>query len=85
MVDKFDDNLHYKAGDMYTSDSNVYEITGHKPCSECYLSRLDKCEGKAIFTQVKSKCSYDVCGIRKMSDGIFEKMYKKVEMTNIRW
>jgi hypothetical protein len=85
MVDEFDDNLHYKVGDIYAVGMNMYKITGHKPCSECYISRLNECAGKAIFTHLESKCPYEVCGIRKMGDGIFEKMYTKVEMTNVRW
>ena len=85
MVDEFNDNLHYKVGDVYRSDVSMYEITGHKPCSECYMSRLNECAGKAIFTHLESKCPYEVCGIRKMGDDIFEKMYTKVEMTNVRW
>ncbi|NOR85474.1 hypothetical protein GQ473_05125 [archaeon] len=85
MVDEFDDNLHYKVGDVYRTGTNLYIITGHKPCSECRFPRLNRCAGKAIFTNVKSKYPYEVCGIQGRGDGTFKKVYSKVEITNIRW
>ncbi|MCK5643849.1 MAG: hypothetical protein KAJ19_23840 [Gammaproteobacteria bacterium] len=85
MSDEFNADLHYKVGDIYATGTNMYEITGHKPCLGCYFSQLKNCAGKSIFTHIESKYPYDVCGIREMDDGTLKKIYSKVEMTNVRW
>ena len=78
-------DLHYKIGDIYKSSTDLYKITGHKPCSSCHFLRQHECEGKALFTHIMSKHPYEVCGIQEGHSGKLEKVYPKAEITNIRW